>query len=68
MGANVGHQWVAKRVDSTHWDLGVTATWRQQWVVDVRYYGTDISVVNCYGMTWCQPALVAKITYQFVVL
>jgi hypothetical protein len=46
----------------------VTATWRQQWVFDVRYYGTDISVANCYGMTWCQPAIVAKITYQFAVL
>jgi len=67
VSANVGRQW-EKRVDSTHWDFGVTATWRQQWVFDVRYYGTNISIANCYHMTWCQPALVGKITYQFAVL
>ena len=69
LSANVGRQReFAKRLDSMHWDFGVTATWRQQWVFDVRYYGSDISIANCYGTNWCQPALVAKITYQFAVL
>ncbi|HEY4943937.1 MAG TPA: TorF family putative porin [Rhizomicrobium sp.] len=66
--ADLGHQWVALRTPSTHWDIGATATWRQQWALDVRYYGTDISVANCYGTNWCEPAVVAKVTYSFMVL
>jgi len=69
VSANAGRQWEdARHLDSTHWDFGMTATWREQWVVDVRYYGSDISRAHCYGTNWCEPALVAKITYQFAIL
>ena len=63
-----GHQWSATKPQSNHWDVGLTATWRQQWALDVRYYGSDISRADCYGTNWCEPALVAKVTYSFVVL
>ena len=66
--ANFGHQWVALGPQATHWDIGATATWRQLWEVDVRYYGTDISRADCYFQNWCEPAVVAKIKYSFVVL
>jgi uncharacterized protein (TIGR02001 family) len=66
--ASAGHQWVALQTDSTNWNIGATATWRQQWEVDLRYYGTDISIAHCYGMNWCKPAVVAKIKYSFIVL
>jgi uncharacterized protein (TIGR02001 family) len=49
-------------------DAGLTATWRQQWVFDLRYYATNVARADCYGTNWCGPAVVAKITYQFAVL
>lgn len=49
-------------------DVGLTATWRLQWVFDLRYYASDIAKADCYGTNWCEPALVAKVTYQFAVL
>jgi uncharacterized protein (TIGR02001 family) len=64
---NAGHQEEALGVTSNHWDIGATATWRLQWALDLRYYGTDISRANCYGTNWCEPAVVAKVTYSFVV-
>lgn len=66
--AEWGHQWVEKGTDLSHWDIGATATWRQQWVLDLRYYGTDVAPASCFFTNWCKPALVAKITYQFAVL
>jgi uncharacterized protein (TIGR02001 family) len=63
-----GHQWAATVPESNHWDVGMTATWRRQWALDVRYYGSDITRVNCYNTNWCEPAVVAKVTYSFVVL
>jgi uncharacterized protein (TIGR02001 family) len=42
VSGTVGHQWVELAPsDYTHWDLGVTATWKS-WVLDVRYVGNDI--------------------------
>jgi uncharacterized protein (TIGR02001 family) len=67
MGGHGGHQWTDRGADMNHWDVGLTATWRLQWVFDLRYYATDIAKPDCYGMTWCQPAMVAKITYNFLV-
>jgi uncharacterized protein (TIGR02001 family) len=66
--AHFGHQWVTRGVDASYGDAGLTATWRQQWVFDLRYYATDIRRADCYGTNWCGPALVAKVTYQFIVL
>jgi len=40
--ATVGHQWVqAAPTDYTHWDVGLTATYKA-FALDVRYVGTDI--------------------------
>ncbi len=50
------------------WDVGITAHWRQQWALDLRRYGANIARAGCYGMNWCEPAVVAKITYNFIVL
>ena len=64
--ATFGHQWA--RFESNHWDIGLTATWRRQWAFDLRYYDSDISRANCYHTNWCERALVAKVTYSFIVL
>jgi uncharacterized protein (TIGR02001 family) len=66
--ATFGHQWAATVPESNHWDIGMTATWRKQWAFDLRYYGSDIRKINCYGTNWCEPAVVAKVTYSFEVL
>jgi uncharacterized protein (TIGR02001 family) len=66
--ASWGHQWVERGTNLSHWDIGATATWRLQWVFDLRYYGSDISPAHCFSTDWCKPALVAKVTYQFQVL
>lgn len=65
--ADVGHQWGALRPEWTYWSVGATAIWRQQWAFDLRYDGSDIRRSNCYGTNWCEPAIVAKVTYSFVV-
>jgi uncharacterized protein (TIGR02001 family) len=42
----VGHQWVERAPsDYTHWDIGLTATWKS-WTLDVRYVGNDISAAD----------------------
>ncbi|HEY0299801.1 MAG TPA: hypothetical protein VGC36_00595, partial [Rhizomicrobium sp.] len=66
--AHAGHQWVERRPESNFGDIGLTATWRVQWLFDLRFYATDIAVADCYGRNWCKPAVVAKVTYQFQVL
>ena len=66
--AEWGHQWVENGTDRSHWDFGASATLRQQWVFDLRYYGSDVSPAHCFFTNWCKPALVGKITYQFAVL
>ena len=68
LSASWGHQWVAHGTDRSHWDVGATATWRQQWVADLRYYGTDIGRTHCYTTNWCEAAVVVKLTYQFAIL
>ena len=66
---HAGHQWVERSgLQGTYWDIGVAATWKQQWTVDLRYYATDIGAAACYGQNWCAPAVVAKVTYAFSVL
>lgn len=42
VSGTLGHQWVELAPsDYTHWDIGMTATWKS-WVLDVRYVGNDI--------------------------
>ena len=44
--ATLGHQWVqAAPSDYTHWDVGLTATYKA-FSLDVRYVGTDIKSSN----------------------
>jgi uncharacterized protein (TIGR02001 family) len=66
--AEFGNQWADAGPRGLRWDIGATAIWRQQWVFDLRYYGSDTARTDCYNTNWCEPALVAKITYQFAVL
>ena len=66
--AHATHIWQDRGPHGLTGDIGLTATWRQQWVFDLRYYATDIRRADCYGTNWCGPALVAKVTYQFMVL
>ncbi len=66
--AEWGHQWVTHGTDLSHWDIGAAATLRQQWVLELRYYDTDVGSSHCFFTNWCKPGLVAKVTYQFVVL
>jgi uncharacterized protein (TIGR02001 family) len=42
ISGNLGHQWVqAAPSDYTHYDIGLTATWKS-WTLDARYVGNDI--------------------------
>jgi uncharacterized protein (TIGR02001 family) len=66
MDFGVGRQWIERGIDRTHWEAGTTATWRwrtQSVALDLRYYGTDLGRAQCFGMNWCGPAAVAKVTY-----
>ncbi len=68
ISANVGHQWVdAAPSDYTHFDIGVTATWRH-WALDVRANGTDMNTATCgfYMVTRnaCTTGVVATLTYN----
>lgn len=50
----LGHQWVELAPsDYTHWDIGLTATWKS-WVLDVRYVGNDIKSAD-QGFWMAQP-------------
>jgi len=66
--AHATHIWQNRAPHGLTGDIGATATWRQQWVFDLRYYAADVAKADCYGTNWCEPALVAKVTYQFQVL
>jgi uncharacterized protein (TIGR02001 family) len=62
----VGRQWIERGTDRTHWEAGMTATWRrrtQSIALDLRYFGTDLGHAQCFGRTWCRPGPVAKVTY-----
>jgi uncharacterized protein (TIGR02001 family) len=64
--ARVGRQWIERGVDRTHWEAGVTATWRVErhsLALDLREFGTDLGRARCFGKNWCGPALVVKATY-----
>ncbi|MBL6853717.1 MAG: hypothetical protein ISS15_03580 [Alphaproteobacteria bacterium] len=66
--AHVTRMWQNRGPQGWSGDAGLTATWRQQWVFDLRYYASDVTRADCYGTNWCGPAVVAKVTYQFQVL
>lgn len=45
------------------WDVGVTVK-RGPVGLDLRYSGTDLKRSQCYGTDWCEPAVVAKLSYD----
>jgi uncharacterized protein (TIGR02001 family) len=64
----VGHQWVSLAPsDYTHYDIGLTATYKS-FSVDVRYVGSDIGKTNCgYWMATpnaCGDTVKANITFN----
>jgi uncharacterized protein (TIGR02001 family) len=69
ISGNLGHQWVQRAPsDYTHWDIGLTATWKS-FTLDARYVGNDISKSNCAfwigtGPHSCQDGFVATLTYN----
>ncbi|HVV27920.1 MAG TPA: TorF family putative porin [Rhizomicrobium sp.] len=69
VSGTIGHQWVeAAPSDYTHFDIGLTATWHN-FVLDVRYAGTDIGAANCgfwigTGAPSCGGGPVATLTYN----
>jgi uncharacterized protein (TIGR02001 family) len=72
VSGTVGHQWVdAAPTDYTHFDLGLSATYRH-WVLDVRANGTDMGAAACSfympssianGQV-CTTGVVATLTYN----
>lgn len=70
MSGNLGHQWVEEAPSAyTHWDLGLTATWRA-FTVDARYMDTNISKSDCAGF-WmatknaCKGGINVTVSYNF---
>jgi len=70
VSGNLGHQWVAAAPsDYTHYDIGLTATWKS-WTLDARYVNTDITAAACTGF-WigtgkasCTGGAVITLTYN----
>ena len=68
LSTNVGHQWVENAPsDYSHFDLGVTATWRN-WSLDMRGAGTDLNTVDCLyyinSKNACTTGFVGMLTYN----
>ena len=60
--------------DYTTWNLGVGFTWKV-FTLDLRYYDTDLSKLNCNlltgdpganvtGSKWCGEAFIAKLSFD----
>jgi uncharacterized protein (TIGR02001 family) len=72
ISGTVGHQWVQNApTDYTHFDLGLSATWRH-FVLDVRANGTDLDSAGCgfympasaFNGGLCTTGVVATLTYN----
>lgn len=73
ISADVGHQWVeAAPTDYTHFDIGLTATWRH-FSLDARFNGTDLNSAGCDfymiantvpGGNECVGGFVGTLTYN----
>jgi len=65
--AHVGYQWIDDNAsygvpDWLFYDTGMTATWRL-FALDVRYTGTDLGTLECYGgSNACEPGVVVSLT------
>lgn len=49
------------------WDIGASASIGWQWRFDLHYAGMTSSPAQCYGTDWCEPGVVAQLTYTFAV-
>ena len=63
LDGNVGVRHAENRADRTFWDMGATATIGQV-ALDLRYYDTDLSYVECGYSANCDSALVGKLTWN----
>lgn len=72
ISGTVGHQWVdLAPTDYTHYDIGLSATWRH-FVLDVRANGTDLNSAGCgfymagsaFNNSVCTTGVVATLTYN----
>ena len=61
--ANIGHQWVDTLKDYTHYDVGVTGTFKSV-SLDLRYLSTDLSKVNCGGYLWAPKTPVPAASWR----
>lgn len=59
-GGRVGRRWSERNTDRTFWDIGATTSWKKV-SVDLRYSGTDLSVVECGSVNWCEAGVVATL-------
>lgn len=59
-GGKVGRRWSARATDRTFWDIGATTTWRKV-SIDVRYSDTNLGLVECGGVNWCQGGVTATL-------
>lgn len=64
---NIGYQWIDKNAvygtpDYLYYDLGLSAEW-EIFVIDVRWVGTDLSKLQCYGgLNLCEDGVVLSIS------
>lgn len=49
--------------DRKYWEYGVTAK-SKRFEFDLRYIDTDLEQAQCFFTDWCEPDLVAKVTYN----
>jgi len=67
LSGNIGHQWAQNAPsDYSHFDLGLTASWRN-WSLDMRGAGTDLNRIGCLyyinSKNACTAGLAGILTY-----
>lgn len=63
VSANYGLFLSERNRDRKFWDIGVTAKLKSV-AFDVRYHDTDLERAQCFYSDWCDPSLVAKVTWN----
>jgi uncharacterized protein (TIGR02001 family) len=69
ISGGVGFQWIEELEDYTYWNVGLTLGFLEHWSVDVRYWDTDYSEVDCFAYTGisstCDERVVGTLTATF---
>jgi uncharacterized protein (TIGR02001 family) len=60
---HLGRWMIARGVDRTHFDAGITAAWRR-FTLDARWGGTDLKPAQCYDTDWCAPGAWVSLTWR----